>query len=188
MTSATKQRLALRANEYAPIPARGKACFLPGWQTKANTDPGEIEGWARLHPDWYNTGVLTERTPGLDIDIKHPEAAASCEEYVREVFDGHGTLITRFGNPPKRALLFQTDEPFSKIRADFTGPNGDAHHIELLCAGQQIIVEGVNPDSKRAYSWHGKQGPLNVRHSELPCINEDIAAALIEGRVASQGF
>ncbi len=180
MTNITELRLALQANGYGPIPVRGKAAYLQEWQTKTNVSAAEVKEWARLHPDWSNTGILTATVPAFDLDIQDPDAVAACEEQLREWFDGHGTLITRFGNPPKRAILFQTPVPFKKIRADFVAPNGSEHHIEVLGDGQQIVVEGTHPDSHRPYSWHGGQGPLNVNRNDLPKIDEDAAARAVE--------
>ena len=41
------------------------------------------------------------------------------------------------------------------MAADFKSPNGEEHKIEVLCNGQQVVVDGVHPDTHRPYTWHG---------------------------------
>ena len=73
--SATDLRLALQANGYSPVPCVGKRPSIPRWQHKVTASADEMRSWPGP-----NTGVLTERTPTVDIDIVDPEAAALAEE------------------------------------------------------------------------------------------------------------
>jgi hypothetical protein len=103
-------RLALRARGYAPVPCTGKAPCISEWQTKREPSEEEI----RALPGG-STGVLTERTTTLDIDILDPDAAQYVEELVRDMFGEAGTVLVRFGSPPKRAIPLRTAQPFAKL-------------------------------------------------------------------------
>ncbi len=43
-----------------------------------------------------------------------------------------GSILTRFGDVPKRALLFRTNRPFRKFVQWFRAPDGSVHKIEML--------------------------------------------------------
>jgi hypothetical protein len=174
MTAAelTKLRLTLKANGYAPIPARGKEVLLVGWPAKTDASAAEIAGWAEQHPDWSNTGILTGNVCPVDLDIRDPEAAAACEDMLRDWFDGRGSLLTRFGAAPKRAILARTAHPFSKFHVDFIAPNASKHRIEVLGTGQQIVVHGIHPGTKKPYAWHGDRQPWSTPRDELPETDE----------------
>ena len=101
-------RRALLASGYSPLPLNGKAPVLKEWQSKLQTNDGEIQLWDSMYPNATNTGILTQRTPAIDIDIIVPEAAEAIEALARETFGEHGDIITRFGHAPKRAILLRT--------------------------------------------------------------------------------
>jgi AAA domain/Bifunctional DNA primase/polymerase, N-terminal len=179
-TNATAVRLALRAAGFDPLPLEGKApSMMRGWQNKFNTGHEEIALWAKLYPTATNTGVLTKDTPAIDIDILHPEGAEAIEELTRERFEERGHVLTRIGKPPKRAILFPTNEPFAKIAVNLTAPDGTAQKIELLADGQQIVVNGIHPDTRRPYTWHGGE-PGQIAREDLPYVTAAEARQLIE--------
>jgi hypothetical protein len=120
----TEIRLRLHANGYTPIPVRGKSPKLPAWQ-KINADRAEIVKWERVHPDDWNTGLLTATTPTLDIDILDEKAVAAVETMVRERYAAHGHVICRVGKAPKVAIPFKTNVPFSKLSAKLYTPDDD---------------------------------------------------------------
>jgi len=163
---ATALRKRLLTAGYMPLPCNGKAPPIPGWQDILATSK-LIDSWERRYPDATNTGVLTDISPAIDIDITHPDAAAAIEALAREHFEERGYILVRFGKAPKRAILLRTNEPFKKITHAFTAPDGSTQKIEILATGQQIVVAGIHPDTKREYSWHGG-APGEVRREELP--------------------
>ena len=59
-------------------------------------------------------------------------------------------------------------------------PNGDtSQKIELLCEGQQVVVDGIHPDTGRPYKWFG--GDLTeVSRYDLPHLNEAEARMLVQ--------
>jgi len=103
--------------------------------------------WAKIWPDALNTGVLTRNVPTLDLDILNEEAVRACEDLVRSRCEEAGPILVRIGNPPKRAILFRTDEPFDKIAVNLIAPNGsEGQKIELLSNGQQVEPGNTDRD------------------------------------------
>ena len=113
MTPTTTLRLALRERGFSPIPCTGKRPTLSQWQTKIETSAEEIMSWPGTAGT--NTGIVLGPTGALDADITHPEAADAVESFVKDWLDGRGLLPVRFGNAPKRALLFRTVKPFTTM-------------------------------------------------------------------------
>ena len=189
---ATAIRLRLHAAGYFPIPTNGKKPVLDEWPERTKTGPEHIAAWAREYPFATNTGVLTARMPAFDGDILNPEASAAVKDLVRARFGDCGHFLERVGLPPKRAFPFQTAKPFKKIQCVLIGPSGDkGEKIEFLGDGQQIVVDGVHPDTRKPYAWFGGE-PGAVRLDELPCISEAEARKLVldavELLVAEHGY
>jgi hypothetical protein len=188
----TDVRAALLRQGYSPLPLNGKAPTLKGWQQKFETNAAEIDLWRTAWPNAGNTGILCRFTPCLDIDILNADAAAAVEALVRERFEEAGDVLTRIGKPPKRAIPFRTQEPFAKITVPLIAPNGDtAQKLEFLGDGQQVVVDGIHPDTSKPYAWFGKS-MLDVPHDELPCISAAEAQQLIDDAaellVAEHGY
>jgi hypothetical protein len=173
------RRQHLRLRGYLPIPLYGKAPVLKEWQKLTVISRDMIELWAKVWPDAHNTGALTRWMPTLDLDITNEDAAVAIEELVREHFSEHGDVLVRIGNPPKRAIPFRTNAPFKKITANLIAPNGNAEKIEFLGDGQQIVVDGIHPETRRPYTWFGGV-PWNVPHAELPYIHPHEAVELVD--------
>ena len=181
----TDLRLRLLANGYEPVPVIGKAPTLTEWQ-KIPIDDAAIRSWTPRHG--RSTGGRTKFTSCLDSDISEPEAAAEVDDLVRNWFDGRGILLTRFGRAPRRAFLFRTDIPFEKKVARYLPPGITAADvtdekllpkIEFLCNGQQVVLFGVHPDTKKPYSWHADRDPTIVPRNDLPAIDDAEADRLL---------
>jgi hypothetical protein len=173
-------RLQLLDGGYCPIPLVGKIPALKSWQHRQETTRDEIALWCRTHPAAGNTGILTRHTPTLDIDILDEDAAAAVENLVRERFDERGRVLVRFGRRPKRAILFRTNAPFAKIAVNFAAADGaQAEKLEFLCDGQQVVVEGLHPETQRPYEWFGGS-PREIQRDDLPAIDAEEARALID--------
>jgi Bifunctional DNA primase/polymerase, N-terminal len=174
----------LRQAGFSPLPLNGKRPFLEKWQKLADATPEEIALWSRVRPAETNTGILTACVPALDIDVLDPEAATAIEEVVRERFEERGYVLVRFGRLPKRAIPFRTDQPFPKIAVDLIAPDGQpGQKVEFLGDGQQIVVDGVHPDTGKPYAWHGGQLG-DIKREGLPYIHPAEAQALVEDAVA----
>jgi hypothetical protein len=185
--SPTDHRLRLRRAGFSPVPCTGKAPAPRGWQTLADASESEIESWARFFPSAENTGVLTALTPALDIDIKDPDAADAVERLVRGRFEERGEILPRFGQAPKRAILFRTDAPFKKLKYIF-GEVGqaerDCEKLEFMGDGQQLVVSGTHPTTNRPYTWHADRAPGEITREDLPDISEQEAKELAEACAA----
>jgi hypothetical protein len=180
----TALRLKLWANGYAPLPIEGKRPPLKDWQKKTTTNAAEIKLWEKIYPQATNTGILTQLTPTLDIDITNPEAAKAVEALACERFEERGYVLIRTGQAPKRAIIFRTLTPFKKIIGTVIAPNGDTDQkIELLADGQQVVVFGTHPKTGKPYSWFGGE-PTSIRHEELPYLSEDEAKQFVADAVA----
>jgi hypothetical protein len=179
----TQRRHQLRANGYQPLPLFGKTPAPKEWQKVERVSSEMITIWAKTWPDASNTGCLTRLMPALDIDILDEEAARAVEELTRERFEEAGWFLVRTGQPPKRAIIFRTISPFRKITANLTARNGCEEKLELLCDGQQLVVDGIHPDTRQPYRWFGGE-PWWIRRDELPYISEAEAQCLINDAAA----
>ena len=177
-------RLGLREAGFSPLPVNGKRPVQDRWQTGLGSSHGEIQSWDRNFPHAKNTGILTATVPALDIDIFNEEAAEAVELLVRERFGDDGTILVRFGQPPKRLIPFLTDRPFPKIQYNLIAANGtEGEKLELLADGQQFVAFGIHPETGKSYSWFGGE-PGKTARGDLPHIDEARARKLIEDAVA----
>jgi AAA domain/Bifunctional DNA primase/polymerase, N-terminal len=179
----TALRLAMLANGYSPIPVAGKAPVFNNWPNVA-IDEAAVRSWASTCASAKNTGARTRTTPTIDIDVRDAAAADAIEALVRERFgNGAGRLMRRVGEAPKRAFLFRTDAPFAKMKEEFVAPGAapgeKPHKIEILASGQQVVVDGVHPDTRGPYSWFGGE-PWTVPRGDLPELTEAAARAFLD--------
>jgi RecA-family ATPase len=182
----TARRLEMLANGYAPLPVVGKMPPLKGWPSIA-IDETTIRSWGdpSLWPGGtpMSTGARTGDTVALDVDIRVAAMADAIEDLVRaKCGNGAGRIIRRVGQAPKRAFLFKTDAPFTKINESFKAPgesdNDKPHKVEVLGVGQHVVVDGMHPDTNQPYEWSGGE-PWTVPRSELPELTEATARALV---------
>ena len=159
---------------------KGKRPLIKEWQKLGGISAEEISRLTAAWIDHTNSGVLTALAPVLDIDIKDAAAAEAAEQLVRDRFGETGKILVRIGSAPKRAIPFQTAKPFDKISVDLVAPNGDtSQKIELMCDGQQVVVDGIHPDTNKPYTWFG--GDLTqVGRYDLPHLNEAEARVLVQ--------
>jgi putative DNA primase/helicase len=183
LAALTARRKRLLAGGYRPIPANGKAVHLAGWPSLRPTE-ADIEAWARDRPSDTNTGLLTRDTPAPDIDVLDPDVAVELHREFLSMIGNGGRVIWRVGQAPKHAFLCRTDAPFKKIATPtFISPDGRKHKVEVLCDGQQIIVDGTHPIGK-PYEWYeGTRDAVLLdelpRCDELPYLDAAKAEAFI---------
>jgi hypothetical protein len=171
LSAQTELRSQLLRGGYSPIPLQGKIPPMEGWQQKTQTNTDEIKLWSNLYPYCGNTGILTRLSPTIDIDIMDQAAAEAVEELARDRFEERGWFLVRIGKAPKRAVVMRTLTPFKKDQLKLVAPNGTTGKIEILADGQQVVVDGIHPDTQRPYTWHG--GELwSIAAEELPYISE----------------
>jgi hypothetical protein len=175
-------RLRLLAGGYDPIPCVGKYPIQQGWQLSFDVSELDIRSWSNLYPAAANTGILTRRTPTLDLDILDEEAIRAIEEHIHDRYDEGGYVLPRIGRAPKRCYPFRTDEPFAKILVKLIAPNGEEERIEFLADGQQVVCFGVHPDTKQPYQWP-KGEPGLIQRADLPYIREVEAQSRVDDLV-----
>ena len=146
-----------------------------------------LEGWTKGLPtqayldagqgDW-GTGILTRRTPAIDLDIRSRPLVRLLVEMAD---DSIGGSPVRFGARPKALLPFSCDEPFSKVTSQWYALPGEDYgaegykpnRVEVLGAGQQFVAIAQHPDGF-PYRWC--RGSLFTQHwIDLPVIDEDCA-------------
>lgn len=180
LEAAEATRLKLREQGYSPIPVNGKRPLFNDWQKLSGISAEELSRLTAEKFDHTNTGALTALMPVLDIDIKDPAAAEAAEHLVRDRFGDTGKILIRIGSAPKRAIPFQTAKTFKKIAVDVIAPNGDtSQKIELMCDGQQVVVDGIHPDTGKPYTWFGDD-LTEVSRYNLPHLNEAEARMLVQ--------
>lgn len=112
---------------------------------KAEHTVDDVRGWMT---DGANVGIKAGSFPGVDIDCLDEPLAAFIEKYT---LDHLGWAPVRFGRRPKRLLMYQTPEPFGRIRLHAV-KGGEKHLVEFLGAGQQYLVHGTHPSGAN-YEW-----------------------------------
>jgi hypothetical protein len=172
-------------NGYSPLPCHGKRPAMDAWQNHHETNEAEIHLWDQVYPYDRNTGCLTRNTPTLDVDITDRSACRAVFDRIKERFQDGGTVLCRVGNAPKFAVPFRTGTPFGKFAAKLIAPFGKAMQFEFLGDGQQFIVAGIHPDTRRPYRWWPKDRDLTtLPRGALPHIDEGAARALVEDLAA----
>src|SRR5262249_227719 len=139
--------------------------------------------WARDYRHARNTGILTRTTPAVDIDVLDVGVANELQALLLSMTGDNGRLMVRFGQEPKRVILFQTDQPFTKLSTPiFLSPDQRKHKVEILCDGQQVVTHGLHPDTGRPYTWlYGEPG--NVMRDDLPRMSAALASEYIRNAV-----
>jgi putative DNA primase/helicase len=171
-------RIALLENGYVPLPCNGKEPSFKHW-SKTVASPMHITNWAKNFPNAFNTGILCAGTPALDVDLMDAEAVYAIVERVCGKFEACGKIMLRYGRKPKVAILFRADTPFKKIKLELIAPDGSTDQkLEILAAGQLLVVHGMHPDTHAMYEWVDGD-PGQVPRDRLPLINETEAKALI---------
>jgi AAA domain-containing protein/primase-like protein/bifunctional DNA primase/polymerase-like protein len=178
----TARRIAYVKLGYQPIPIKSgdKRPVHSDWgNMPINLDV--IPSWADSHPGALSTGVRTRRAPAVDIDIYDADVADQVERALLNIIPQGGTILKRVGLPPKRLIPFRTETPFRKIAAAFKRPGDDrTHKVEVLCDGQQFVVEGVHPDTHMPYRWADNVYLLNVAREHLPPLDEATAHRFVD--------
>lgn len=130
----------------------------------------EVARWVN---DGANIGMLAARFPGLDIDCEDPSLAKLIEQEALKVL---GPAPIRTSRPPRKLLVYRTDEPFSRMAAKITF-NGLTHTVEVLSGGRQYVIYGDHP-SGTTYGW---EDPLwDTTPADLAVIGPDDVTAFFE--------
>ena len=171
----------LQANGYQPIPIRPneKLPSIDGWQNYQLSE-GDPD---RLSLQLHGIGILTAKTPAIDIDCYSPEIAQELKQMALAVLGCEAPPPMRIGQSPKLLFVCQTKKPFrKKATKKYKLPGYEAckdSGVEILADGQQFVAYGIHPDTDEPYSWNGSGDPLNVPVGLLPEITEEQAEEII---------
>ncbi len=97
-----------------------------------------------------NIGLRAGRFPGIDIDTLDETMAEEIQEIALRVL---GPAPIRTGRAPKRLLMYQAVKSFGRFRLHITDPGNTTHLIEVLAEGQQYLLYGTHPTTKKPYQW-----------------------------------
>lgn len=172
----------LQENGYQPIPIRPnqKSPSIDDWPNYqfSEGDPDRL-GFQR-----HGIGILTARTPAIDIDCYCPIIAELLKQMVIAVLGCcEAPPPMRIGQKPKLLFVCQTKNPFrKKATKKYKLPGYEAckdSGVEILADGQQFVAYGIHPDTDAPYSWNGSGDPLNVPVGLLPEITKEQTEEII---------
>lgn len=115
------------------------------WQTEECTEADAI----KMDEDKANIGLRANVFPGVDIDCTDEAISVMIEQIAVRTL---GAAPVRIGQAPKRLLMYKTDEPFGRMRLWFRVAEKQ-HLIEILGVGQQFLISGIHPRTKKPYHW-----------------------------------
>lgn len=175
------------ANGYEIIPIKPGTKRPPfdEWEDiRANEK--QLQRWLDHGRERNGVGILTRKTPLVDIDCRDPRIVKKMIRFTEELL---GETLQRVGQAPKTGLVYRTAEPFRKVNSktfiDPDNPVDDSgktlgQKLEVLGDGQQFVAYAIHPDTQEPYRWLDKDGPHSTRWKDLPEITreqaEEIAA------------
>ncbi|HFH4279274.1 TPA: DUF5906 domain-containing protein [Pseudomonas aeruginosa] len=159
-----------------PIAPGKKAPGFDDWQ-KTRASQAQLARWMDSGLENHGVGILAAHTPAVDIDVLDDELADLLEEWCHENL---GRAPVRIGLPPKRLLLYRTDEPFRKITSKtYLNEWQERCRIEILGDGQQFVAFHKHPETHRPYRWTSEESPLNTSADDLPLIEPEKLGGLV---------
>lgn len=173
----TALRLISNGYRIVPIKAGTKRPGVKDWE-KAQATEAQARKWAADGFADGNVGIITENTPAIDIDVYDADIAAKLEAWCIERFGGD--MLIRVGQAPKRLLVFQASQPFTKMFAQYADPSGKKHKVEILGNGQQFVAYGIHPDTHKPFQWTTMDEPLDTPADLLPMLTRDMAVEVLE--------
>jgi hypothetical protein len=161
----------------------GKAPVSQGWQ---HGEASEL--LLQVTDATASTGMICTGLRVVDVDVDDPEIVGFVTGVVHDCLPSGG-LIRRRPGSPRYAIVFRAQgEPAKR------SVKGDAGKIEILGAGQQLVVDGIHPSGTRL-TWDNDRSPTTVAAGDLPVVSEaqidellkNCAAILGAAPVTSQG-
>jgi hypothetical protein len=168
---AHKFREPASGNSYplVPVETRGKNPVHKGWQNGVSR-----EALLSVQASAANTGMLCRGFRVVDLDIDDPKVVLELLPIIQSCFPD-GAIWRRRENSARMAIIYRAAEGQPKKRKALGAPG----KIEILGAGQQVVVHGVHPSGASLY-WYGGRGPHNVPLMELPAVSEAQIDAFFE--------
>lgn len=173
-------RVLANGYEIVPIQPGTKRPPFKNWEDVRATTK-KLDRWLDHGRADHGVGILTRKTPLVDIDCRDPRIVKKMIRFVEQLI---GESVQRVGMAPKTGLVFRTDEPFRKVNSktfiDPDNPEDDngkvlGQKLEVLGDGQQFVAYAIHPDTGQPYRWIDKNGPHNTPWDDLPEITRDQA-------------
>lgn len=144
--------------------------------SQMQADKAKLQEWIDKGFGGNGVGIISSRTPGVDIDCQDTGLVEALREFV---VDRLGETIERIGLAPKTLLVYRADMQFPKVNSSvFIDDKGRTAKLEVLGDGQQFVALHVHPDTKKPYRWKDKKGVHNTPVMSLPSIDRDDAEAI----------
>jgi hypothetical protein len=168
--------LRLRSHGYkiVPIPHGMKRVVEDGWPA-FDLSELDIKRFAERRYKNGNVGILTEHTPGVDLDIYDAVMVAEMGKWIERQFGD----IARVGQAPKRLYVFRTERPFTKLDCVYHDGTRE-HKVEILGKGQQFVAYGTHPDTGKPYDWTSLDEPLTLPVAQLPLLSAADADVILD--------
>lgn len=139
-------------------------------------DHAKLDEWIGKGFGGNGVGILSLRTPGVDIDCQDQTLVEQLRAFVVERL---GETIERVGLPPKTLLVYRAETAFPKVNSNvYIDTMGRTAKLEVLGDGQQFVALHVHPDTHKPYRWLGKHGVHDTPVDELPEITREDAEAI----------
>lgn len=177
------RRQSLIDDGYRPVPCKGKyPANFEGW-SQCHATAENVRAWEVTHPQNRNTGILCGDVVAIDVDILRQDLIDAIGNMVRELPGGENAPA-RIGMPPKSMFFFRTTEPREKDATDWFTIDGVDQRVEIMGIGQQVVVDGIHPDTKRPYEWQTPLPPFAdlplVHWPALETLKADVSALLAQ--------
>ena len=153
-------RAAALANGYRVlrVHSRAKAPMARGWQN------GEAdETLLNVTEDAANTGLNCRGFRVTDIDVDDPRLVSEIEGVAADCLPV-GALTRRRPGSPRVAMVYRSEGTPGKLSI-----SGDAGRIEILGAGQQLVIDGFHPSGQRL-TWDHDRSPATVAADDVPVV------------------
>jgi putative DNA primase/helicase len=169
-------RCYLNGYDVLPIVPGEKRPAIRGWSEREITE-SDVREWQNNGFANHGVGIRTGEVVLFDVDVPDEALAEEIEIGLRRLL---GPAPIRFGNYPKRGLLYRTKTPFGKLATnEFYGP--ERHQAEVLGDGQQFVAYATHPETGKPYVWLDQdKTPLTTPASELTEIAEGQTRAAVE--------
>lgn len=141
------------------------------WKNHTTTLPDA----ERMVKDGANVGLQARNFPAIDIDCTDASIAAIVEKVARETL---GAAPSRIGRAPKRLLMYRTVQPFGRMRMWLKGADGVQHLVECLADGQQYVIQGIHPATKKPYEWD--QNLISTGPEALTAISKEMVGMFFD--------
>jgi hypothetical protein len=179
MEDYTRDRLAMLANGYSPIPAIDKITNFKGWPTIDITED-RIHNWDRIEGMPSSNLRIENGLAVFDFDIEHE----SVVELYNDLLDGWPELdecLFRVGKAPKEAWFFRAEQMYPRRETAVYTDGTSGFQVESWggLTSRQMGAVGWHTLGERRYRWVDDASPVNTPLADLPMLSYDTVIAIM---------